>query len=130
MPRWRMDPGEHSEAVAQFYVALTSGDATAVGALVTDDAFIAVPGHEGKGPAHLGSLASALSRDGFRTWAAESYDVLVSDHHAIVLDRWLVETRGLDEHITMLLADRQPDGRFGLISIYGYDGPKIGAFFE
>lgn len=124
-----MDAGEHAKAVEQFYVALIAGDAGAVSALVRDDTFIAVPGHEGKGSEHLAALATALARDGFRTWNAESYDVLVSEHHGIVLDRWLVESRGLDEHITLLAADLREDGRFGLISIYGYDGPKIAAFF-
>jgi hypothetical protein len=119
-----------ADAVKRLYLALIRGDTTAAAQLVTDDAFIGVPGHEGSGPEHFAALAAALQRDGFTTWNAESYDVLVSEHHGIVLDRWLDKSRGLDEHITMLAAGLQADGRFGLISVYGYDGPKIGAFFD
>lgn len=124
-----MDTAQHSQAVADLYVALIEGDESRLRALVTETTFIAVPGHEGKGTDHLASLAGALTRDGFRTWNAESYDVLVSEHHGIVLDRWLVESRGLDEHITILAADLE-DGRFGLISIYGYDAQRVAAFFD
>ena len=120
----------HAESVEQIYLALIRGDAAAASQFVTDTAFIAVPGHEGSGPGHFASLAAVLKREGFATWNAESYDVLVSEHHGIVLDRWLDKTRGLDEHITMLAAGLQPDGRFGLVSIYGYNNPNVASFFE
>jgi hypothetical protein len=119
-----------ANAVERLYLALIGGDAGAAAPLIADEAFIAVPGHEGSGPEHFASLAAALQRDGFATWNAESYDVLVSEHHGVILDRWLDKTRGLDEHITMLAADLQTDGRFGIVSVYGYDGTKVGAFFD
>jgi hypothetical protein len=124
-----MNADEVRQSAGRLYAAVKHCDVGRVAALVTETAFIAVPGHEGSGGSHLASLVGQLHARGFRTWNEQSADVLASEHHAVVLDRWLSDDRGLDEHITMLAADPEPDGQFGLVSIYGYDAAKIRAFF-
>ena len=71
-------------------------------------------------------LLERLHAGEFRAWSEESADVLVSDHHGVVLDRWVCK-RGaieLDQHITVVAADRDEEGRFGILSLYGYDSSR------
>jgi hypothetical protein len=73
-----------------------------------------------------------LHRGEFRTWSTDSADVLVSEFHGVVLDRWVAERGGdeLDQHVTVVAADRDQDGRFGILSVYGYDGAAVERFFD
>jgi hypothetical protein len=119
-----------ASATERLYHAFLQGDADGLGGCVTVDAFVAAPSNEGSGSAHLTALATKMRTPSFRTWSTDSFDVLASEYHGVVLDRWVDDARGLDAHITLLAADLQPDGRFGLVSIYGYDPAPISAFFD
>jgi hypothetical protein len=122
-----IDPGN----IAKAYGALVSNDPGRLSSVVASDAFIAVPANEGAGLDHLRALLDRVHRHRLRTWGDDSADVLVSDHHALVLDRWLAQAGGdeLDQHVTVLFADRRDDGKFGLVSIYGYDSAAVERFF-
>lgn len=95
-------------AVSDAYVALLREDLAALAEVVADDASIAVPGNDGSGADHLANLMTAANSRGLRTWSDDSADVLASEYHAVVLDRWLADgDGGLDQHMTVLFADRR-----------------------
>lgn len=122
---------QNARSVDRLNRAIVANDAEAAAGCLREDAFIGVPGHEGSGRDHLSMLLQRLHTGEFRAWSAESADVLVSDHHGIVLDRWIC-TQGpkeLDQHVTVVAADSDDGGRFGILSVYGYDSGAIGRFF-
>lgn len=127
-----MSNEENRLAVDRLYRAIVGNDADGAAACLRDDAFVGVPGHEGIGSGHLAALLQRLHEGGFRTWSADSADVLVSDHHGVVLDRWVGDrgTDELDQHVTVVAADRDDAGRFGILSVYGYDSTAIARFFD
>jgi hypothetical protein len=112
------------------YAALLKADHLALAKIVAHDALVAVPANEGSGVEHLSGLMTSANHRGLRTWSDASADVLTSEYHAVVLDRWLCDSAPvLDQHVTVLFADRRDDGRFGLVSIYGYDNDAVSKFF-
>jgi hypothetical protein len=117
----------------RFYRALLGNDAATLTGAVAADAVIAIPGNEGAGHDHLRRVLDQLHRGELRTWSDDSFDVLVSPYHGVVLDRWLrTEPDGseLDQHVTVLAAALRDDGTIGLLSIYGYDSAEIARFWR
>jgi hypothetical protein len=114
------------------YQSIVRNDVPSLLETLTEDAFVAIPGHEGSGKAHVESVIGRLHAKALRTWSDQSADVLESTHHSVVLDRWIADSDGdgIDEHVTVLLADKQADGRFGLLSIYGYNEANVRRLFD
>ena len=110
--------------VDRLYLAIVGNQPDVAASLVTEDAMVAFPGVSG-------TIEEVIKRlhDGaeLRTWSDDSADVLTSEWHGVVLDRWL--KGDLDQHVTFLAAAKAEDGRYGLVSLYGFDNDGIARFF-
>ena len=118
--------------VEQFYKALVAGDADGLRSLLDDGVFVAGVGGQAHGADAAVAALARLGGGGFRPWSDDSYDVLVSGDHGVVLDRWIREGEGqaegrVDRHMA-LVVDVE-DGRISAAFFYVHTDDAAAAFF-
>jgi ketosteroid isomerase-like protein len=98
----------------RFYGAFLAADEEALSQVVAADAVWAVAGEsalagEHRGPTGIAELRrqlGALTNGTWRPLRENSFDIAVSEHHAVIIDRFLAERNGreLDSHEAIVVA--------------------------
>ncbi len=124
-----MPDGSDLEAVEQFHAALLSKEAGALQELLADDAEWHAAGRSAIAGSHKGKDAiirlvehiHAASGGTFRPLRADSHDVMASEYHAVLMDRFLAERdeKRLDTHVLFVVVTER--GKVKLLLPYFYD---------
>jgi ketosteroid isomerase-like protein len=126
------------EAAARFYRAFLGADREALAALVAPEVAWVLPmesaiSGEHVGPDGIAALRRRIGELTDGTWSplrSDSFDVAVSEWHAVVMDRYLAErgARRLDSHEAVVLA--MEDGVVRRIFHYVHDPAAFAAFWN
>jgi len=115
--------------VERFHRAFVANDAPALGQLLADGVQLHASGRSPLAGSHVGRDAVVslvgrlheLSGGTFRPLREDSHDVMVSEHHAMLSDRFLAEREGrqLDTHVGFIVVTE--DAQVTLLLPYFYD---------
>jgi len=118
--------------------AMANGNHEGLGGLFRDDALVSIAGRGSISGEHHGpaAIASDLARmrdltgGSFRAFAPDVYDVLVSDRHTVLVDRYVAERGGrrLDSHEVWLVSI--DGGRIRDCIQYLHDQPAFDEFWS
>ena len=118
-----------ADIVERFHAAFTGNDAAALSQLLADGVELHMTGRSPFAGSHKGRGAvlsfvrrlHELSGRTFRPLRGDSHDVMVSEHHAMLSDRFLAEREGrqLDTHVAFIVVTE--DGKATLLLPYFYD---------
>jgi ketosteroid isomerase-like protein len=123
----------------RFYRGFVAADRDAIADTVGEDAIWAIAGNsllagEHRGPAGIVALRELIARLTDGTWRPlreDSFDIAVSEHHAVIMDRFLAERAGrkLDSHEAIVVA-RAGCGPIYRLFHYLYDPTTHAAFWS
>ena len=122
------------DVATRFYRALLEDDQAGLEATVDPDVFVGLAGEERHGLEQLKAFAHRLrtvTGGSLRRWSSDSADIVGSEYHGVILDRWLAERDGekLDQHLAIVVADLKA-GRATAVFIYGYDTVALRQFWQ
>ena len=124
--------------VERFHHAFITNDGPVLSQLLADAVDMHMTGRSPFAGSHRGKDAvlsfvrrlHELSGGTFRPLRDDSHDVMVSEHHAMLTDRFLAEREGkrLDTHVGFIVVTE--DGKVSLLLPYFYDQYAFDDFFS
>lgn len=123
--------------VEAFRTALFSYDASALARCLSDNAFWSIGGSGPLAGAYQGreavmglfEKAWTLSNRSLRPQAADTYDVLESEYHVALIDRWVADREGAERAVDLVLVMHLSDEHVSDGFHYVGDEPAFNALF-